>query len=141
MTFMNWCFHLDNLKSFRNSEIFEICCRDDNIVTNLFYGYVSTIGDELAGQEICDIYYGENSNFWLDYLIEDFITFGYALVPVIVKDNRDIPEIESELDYSHGIRLETEEELYKFITNGILPSKEQEYISPDWAIRRSVNLN
>ena len=139
MCFENWSNHLDRIKNFYESDFFNICCLEDNIVSNLFYGYITAIGEDLAGQEICDVYYGENSNFWIDYLIEDFIKYGYALVPIIIENNRDIPEIESELDYHHGIRLETKKELYNFIVDGILPNKEQEYIPSTWAIRRSVN--
>ena len=137
MNFINWLYHLDKLEKFYNSDFYQVCCQDENVVSELYYGYLSTIGEELACQEICDVYYGENSNFWLDYLVEDFITYGHAFVPNIIVNNRDIPEIESELDYQHGIRLETEKELYNFITTGTLPDKQSEYINPNYAIRRN----
>ena len=137
MCFENWSNHLDSIKNFYESDFFDICCLDDNIVSNLFYGYITAIGEDLAGQEICDVYYGENSNFWIDYLIEDFIKYGYALVPIIIKNNRDIPEIESELDYTKGIKLDTKEELYNFIKNAILPNKKIENIDINMAIRRN----
>ena len=139
MRFRNWSNHLDKIKDFYKSDFYNICCQEDNVASDLFYGYITAIGEDLAGQEICKIYYGENSDFWIDYLIEDFINYGHALVPIVIKNNRDIPEIESELDYQHGIRLKTKRELYKFITNGILPDREPENIPSDWAIRRNVD--
>ena len=96
------------------------------------------ISEDLVGELVGDIYYGENSNFWVDYLVEDFLDYGYCLVPIIIQDNRDIPEIESELDYSQGIRLSNKEELFNFITTGVLPNREKEPIKQGMAIRRNI---
>ena len=54
------------------------------------------------------------------------------------KDNRDIPEIESELDYNQGIRLSNKEELFNFITTGVLPNRDKEPIQQGMAIRRNI---
>ena len=137
MNFINWSYHLDKLRNFYNSDFYQVCCQDENVVSELYDSYMSTIGDELACQEICDVYYGEDSDFWIDYLIEDFISYGYAFVPNIVKNNKDIPDIASVLDYQHGVRLETEKELYNFITTGALPDRQSEYIKSIYAIRRN----
>lgn len=49
MCFENWSNHLDSIKNFYESDFFNICCLDDNIVSNLFYGYITAIGEDLAG--------------------------------------------------------------------------------------------
>lgn len=143
MIFENWCNHLDNIINFYNVYYKELeldNSEDEDkyeVIFDLFFGYISAIGENQVGELTGDIYYGENSNFWVDYLMEDYIKYGYCLVPIIIKDNRDIPEIESELDYTQGIRLETQKELFDFITKAILPHKQIEAIDKKMAIRRN----
>ena len=104
----------------------------------LFYGYITAIGEDIVGQAVSDIYYGENSNFWVDYLIEDFIKYNEAIVPNII-ETFSIPDIEATLDFSYGIPLTTKGELFNFITLGQLPNKENKKIPDNYAIRRNVN--
>lgn len=142
MNFDNWCYHLNKINDFYNSDFFEICCNDDNIVTNLFYGYITAIGEDLVCDQVAQIYYGEDSCFWIDYLIEDFLKYKQAIIPNF-KDTFNplplTPDIAAELDYQHGIPLDTEEELYKFITTGEIPKKDSIYIPMTYAIRRNSN--
>ena len=141
MQFINWCNHIDRIKAFQKSEFFDICCKDDNIITDLYYGYITAIGEDIVCDKVATIYYGENSNFWIDYLVEDFINFGYAILPNFAETfdpTKLLPEIEADLDYQHGIPLETAEELFNFITKGDIPNKSSIYIPKHWAIRRSA---
>ena len=140
MNFINWCNHLDYIKDFQDNYYQKLINEndEDEIIFNFYNGYMMAISEDLVGKEVGDIYYGENSNFWVDYLVEDFLNYGYCLVPIIIQDNRDIPEIESELDYSQGIRLSNKEELFNFITTGALPNREKEPIKQGMAIRRNV---
>lgn len=140
MIFENWSYHLNNIREFYNNCYINFNNDTDynnSIILDLYYGYIAAIGEDQVGSLTGDIYYGENSNFWVDYLIEDFIKYGYCLVPIIIEDNRDIPEIESDLDYTKGIKLDTEKELYDFIKNATLPSKKIENIDINMAIRRN----
>ena len=139
MIFENWCNHLDYIKDFQDNYYQTLINEndEDEIIFNFYNGYIMAISEDLVGKEVGDIYYGENSNFWVDYLVEDFLKYGYCLVPIIIQDNRDIPEIESELDYSQGIKLETQKELFDFITKAILPNKQIESIDKNMAIRRN----
>ena len=85
MTFNNWQNHLNRIREFYNSDFFqEICNKDENIITELLYGYITAIGENQVCDQVCQKYYGENSNFWVDYLIEDFLNFGYCLVPIVI---------------------------------------------------------
>ena len=140
MNFINWCNHLDYIKDFQNNYYQKLINEndEDEIIFNFYNGYMMAISEDLVGELVGDIYYGENSNFWVDYLVEDFLDYGYCLVPIIIQDNRDIPEIESELDYSQGIRLSNKEELFNFITTGALPNREKEPIKQGMAIRRNI---
>lgn len=140
MNFINWCNHLDYIKDFQDNYYQKLINEndEDEIIFNFYNGYIMAISEDLVGEEVGDIYYGENSNFWVDYLVEDFLNYGYCLVPIIIQDNRDIPEIESELDYSQGIRLSNKEELFNFITTGALPNREKEPIKQGMAIRRNI---
>ena len=140
MNFINWCNHLDYIKDFQDNYYQTLINEndEDEIIFNFYNGYMMAISEDLVGEEVSNIYYGENSNFWVDYLVEDFLDYGYCLVPIIIQDNRDIPEIESELDYSQGIRLNNKEELFNFITTGALPNREKEPIKQGMAIRRNV---
>ena len=140
MNFINWCNHLDYIKDFQDNYYQKLINEndEDEIIFNFYNGYMMAISEDLVGEEVGDIYYGENSNFWVDYLVEDFLDYGYCLVPIIIQDNRDIPEIESELDYSQGIRLSNKEELFNFITTGALPNREKEPIKQGMAIRRNI---
>ena len=140
MNFINWCNHLDYIKDFQDNYYQKLINEndEDEIIFNFYNGYIMAISEDLVGKEVGDIYYGENSNFWVDYLVEDFLDYGYCLVPIIIQDNRDIPEIESELDYSQGIRLNNKEELFNFITTGVLPNREKEPIKQGMAIRRNI---
>ena len=140
MNFINWCNHLDYIKDFQDNYYQKLINEydEDEIIFNFCNGYMMAISEDLVGEEVGDIYYGENSNFWVDYLVEDFLDYGYCLVPIIIKDNRDIPEIESELDYNQGIRLSNKEELFNFITTGALPNREKEPIKQGMAIRRNI---
>lgn len=140
MDFINWCNHLDYIKDFQDNYYQTLINEndEDEIIFNLYNGYMMAISEDLVGEEVGDIYYGENSNFWVDYLVEDFLNYGYCLVPIIIQDNRDIPDIESELDYSQGIRLSNKAELFNFITTGALPNREKEPIKQGMAIRRNV---
>ena len=140
MNFINWCNHLDYIKDFQDNYYQTLINEndEDEIIFNFYNGYMTAISEDLVGDEVGDIYYGENSNFYVDYLVEDFLDYGYCLVPIIIQDNRDIPEIESELDYSQGIRLSNKEELFNFITTGALPNREKEPIKQGMAIRRNI---
>ena len=140
MNFINWCNHLDYIKDFQDNYYQKLINEndEDEIIFNFYNGYMMAISEDLVGELVGDIYYGENSNFWVDYLVEDFLDYGYCLVPIIIQDNRDIPDIESELDYSQGIRLSNKEELFNFITTGALPNREKEPIKQGMAIRRNV---
>ena len=140
MNFINWCNHLDYIKDFQDNYYQTLINEndEDEIIFNFYNGYMTAISEDLVGDEVGDIYYGENSNFYVDYLVEDFLDYGYCLVPIIIQDNRDIPEIESELDYSQGIRLSNKEELFNFITTGVLPNREKEPIKQGMAIRRNI---
>ncbi len=140
MNFINWCNHLDYIKDFQDNYYQKLINEydEDEIIFNFCNGYMMAISEDLVGEEVGDIYYGENSNFWVDYLVEDFLNYGYCLVPIIIQDNRDIPEIESELDYNQGIRLSNKEELFNFITTGALPNREKEPIKQGMAIRRNI---
>ena len=140
MNFINWCNHLDYIKDFQDNYYQKLINEndEDEIIFNFYNGYMMAISEDLVGELVGDIYYGENSNFWVDYLVEDFLDYGYCLVPIIIQDNRDIPEIESELDYSQGIRLSNKEELFNFITTGALPNREKEPIKQGMAIRRNI---
>ena len=140
MNFINWCNHLDYIKDFQDNYYQKLINEydEDEIIFNFYNGYMMAISEDLVGEEVGDIYYGENSNFWVDYLVEDFLNYGYCLVPIIVQDNRDIPEIESELDYNQGIRLSNKEELFNFITTGVLPNRDKEPIQQGMAIRRNI---
>ena len=140
MNFINWCNHLDYIKDFQDNYYQTLINEndEDEIIFNFYNGYMTAISEDLVGDEVGDIYYGENSDFWVDYLVEDFLNYGYCLVPIIIQDNRDIPEIESELDYSQGIRLSNKEELFNFITTGALPNREKEPIKQGMAIRRNI---
>lgn len=140
MNFINWCNHLDYIKDFQDNYYQTLINEndEDEIIFNFYNGYMMAISEDLVGEEVGNIYYGENSNFWVDYLVEDFLDYGYCLVPIIIQDNRDIPEIESELDYSQGIRLSNKEELFNFITAGALPNREKEPIKQGMAIRRNI---
>ena len=140
MNFINWCNHLDYIKDFQDNYYQKLINEndEDEIIFNFYNGYMMAISEDLVGELVGDIYYGENSNFWVDYLVEDFLDYGYCLVPIIIQDNRDIPEIESELDYSQGIRLSNKEELFNFITTGVLPNREKEPIKQGMAIRRNI---
>ena len=140
MNFINWCNHLDYIKDFQDNYYQKLINEydEDEIIFNFYNGYMMAISEDLVGEEVGDIYYGENSNFWVDYLVEDFLDYGYCLVPIIVQDNRDIPEIESELDYNQGIRLSNKEELFNFITTGVLPNRDKEPIQQGMAIRRNI---
>ena len=140
MNFINWCNHLDYIKDFQDNYYQKLINEndEDEIIFNFYNGYMMAISEDLVGKEVGDIYYGENSNFWVDYLVEDFLEYGYCLVPIIIQNNRDIPDIESELDYSQGIRLSNKEELFNFITTGALPNRDQEPIKQGMAIRRNI---
>lgn len=140
MNFINWCNHLDYIKDFQDNYYQTLINEndEDEIIFNFYNGYMTAISEDLVGEEVGDIYYGENSDFWVDYLVEDFLDYGYCLVPIIIQDNRDIPDIESELDYNQGIRLSNKEELFNFITTGALPNREKEPIKQGMAIRRNV---
>lgn len=140
MNFINWCNHLDYIKDFQDNYYQKLINEydEDEIIFNFYDGYTMAISEDLVGEEVGDIYYGENSNFYVDYLVEDFLNYGYCLVPIIIQDNRDIPEIESELDYDQGIRLSNKEELFNFITTGVLPNRDKEPIKQGMAIRRNI---
>ena len=140
MNFINWCNHLDYIKDFQDNYYQKLINEndEDEIIFNFYNGYMMAISEDLVGELVGDIYYGENSNFWVDYLVEDFLDYGYCFVPIIIQDNRDIPEIESELDYNQGIRLSNKEELFNFITTGALPNREKEPIKQGMAIRRNI---
>ena len=140
MNFINWCNHLDYIKDFQDNYYQTLINEndEDEIIFNFYNGYMTAISEDLVGEEVGDIYYGENSDFWVDYLVEDFLDYGYCLVPIIIQNNRDIPDIESELDYSQGIRLSNKKELFNFITTGALPNREKEPIKQGMAIRRNV---
>ena len=140
MNFINWCNHLDYIKDFQDNYYQKLINEndEDEIIFNFYNGYMMAISEDLVGEAVGDIYYGENSNFWVDYLVEDFLDYGYCLVPIIIQDNRNIPEIESELDYNQGIRLSNKEELFNFITTGALPNREKEPIKQGMAIRRNI---
>ena len=139
MCLTNWLYHLDNLKRFYDSDMYDICCHDENVVNDLFYGYISSISEHIASDIIGYIYEGENSNFCTEYLVEDFLTYGYAIVPNLADTFQPrslIPELGAELDYQHGTPLETEDELFYFITKGVLPKKPSKYIPSNFAIRK-----
>jgi len=129
MCFDNFCYHLDTLQQFYRSDMYEICCHNENVVFNLFHGYMSTIGDGLVCDEVIETYFSEDGNFWVDYLIEDFLEYGYATVPRVID--------KKELDFTCGIPLANERELYDFITSGILPDKNIVPIGEYRAIRRN----
>lgn len=137
MNFNNWSNHLDIIKRFYNSELYNEYVKNEEVI-ELFYGYITAIGEDIVGQAVSDIYYGENSNFWVDYLIEDYIKYHEAIVPNIIEKS-SIQEIEATLDYQRGIPLNTKEELFNFIVLGKLLNKQSKTIPDGYAIRRNIN--
>ena len=137
MNFSNWSNHLDIIKCFYNFELYNEYIKNEEVI-ELFYGYITAIGEDIVGPAVSNVYYGENSNFWVDYLIEDFIKYNEAIVPNIIGDPI-LPDIEATLDFNYGTSLTTKEELFNFITLGQLPRKESKKIPDNYAIRRNVN--
>ena len=140
MYFTNWCNYLDIAKDFYNSSVYNIYTNNEEFddMYELYHCYISLIGEEMVGKRVSNIYYGENSNFWVDYLIEDFIKYNEAIVPNIIEEPLP-PDIEATLDFNYGIPLTTKGELFNFITLGQLPNKESKKIPNNYAIRRNVN--
>lgn len=140
MTFNNWCIFLETAKDFYNSSLYDVYCNHEelNDICQLYDNFITLIGEELVGPAVSNVYYGENSNFWADYLIEDFIKYNEAIVPNIIGDPIS-PDIEAALDFNYGTSLTTKEELFNFITLGQLPRKESKKIPYNYNIRKNVN--
>ena len=144
MQLANFINHIDRLKRFYNSDLYyEFNNADEGIINNLVSGYISAISNDIFPAHVLDKYsYPPDIRDWffIEYIVEDYLTYGYALIPNI-KDTFLTPpphSVYESLDQNHGIRICNDTELYEFITIGKLPEgRDIEYIPRNFAIRRN----
>lgn len=140
---INFDYYINILRNAEADETFSYVRNDENI-SELYYGLIDILTNTLMCDAVAHTYVSGEVNWWFfpEYIIEDFVTYGKAYVPIFADTTTPIPvgsDLEPELNKNHGIALNTADEVYDFFTKCKLPEREFEYISPNYAIRRSQN--